>query len=90
MSVVEIYTWKDCPYCLRAKEILERHHVQYHEFCIDGDDEARRLMTARAGGHSSVPQIFLDNEHLGGCAHLTELEEANQVEATFDIARDQE
>jgi glutaredoxin 3 len=74
VKTVEIYTWSTCPFCIRAKHLLDHKGVTYTEYCIDGDRQARAAMTERAKGHSSLPQIFIDDQHIGGCDDLHELE----------------
>lgn len=74
MAKVEIYTWSRCPFCLRAKGLLEEKGVEYTEYCIDGDDEAREKMTVRANGSRSLPQIFIDDQHVGGCDDIYALD----------------
>lgn len=71
---VEIYTWKSCPFCIRAKSLLRSKGVDLTEYSIDGDEAARAQMAQRAHGRRSVPQIFIDNQHVGGCDDLYELE----------------
>lgn len=71
---VEIYTWSRCPFCIRAKQLLDRKGVSYTEYGIDGDEAARAQMAKRANGRRSVPQIFIDNQHIGGCDDLYLLE----------------
>ncbi len=62
---IEIYTTDYCPYCIRAKQLLDRKKVAYTEFNID-QDIARRDEMLRKSNRSSVPQIFVDNHHVGG------------------------
>jgi glutaredoxin 3 len=57
---VEIYTWRFCPYCVRAKGLLDRKKVNYSEYAIDNDHEARAVMAQRAKGRNSLPQIFIN------------------------------
>lgn len=71
---VEIYTWQTCPYCIRAKLLLWWKGVQYTEYKIDGDREARNKMSQRAAGRRSVPQIFINDRHVGGCDDLYDLD----------------
>jgi glutaredoxin 3 len=78
---VEIYTWQFCPYCIRAKALLDRKEVVYSEYRIDGDDEARSKMAIRATGRTSVPQIFINNMGLGGCDDLYALERSGELDA---------
>ena len=77
---VEIYTWRFCPFCIRAKGLLDRKAVIYSEYAIDGDDQARSVMTRRAGGRSSLPQIFINGEAIGGCDELHALEQHGQLD----------
>lgn len=69
-ATVEIYTWRSCPYCIRAKDLLNRKGVEFTEYGIDGDEAARAKMAERANGRRSLPQIFINNEHVGGCDDL--------------------
>ena len=71
---VEIYTWSSCPFCIRAKALLDQKQVNYQEYAIDGDDVERENMATRANGRRSLPQIFINDQHIGGCDDLYELE----------------
>lgn len=71
---VEIYTWASCPYCLRAKALLNSKGVKFQEHAIDGDESARQAMAARAHGRRSLPQIFINDRHIGGCDDLHALD----------------
>jgi glutaredoxin 3 len=64
---VEIYTWATCPFCIRAKALLNRKGVKFTEYSIDGDEAARTKMSERANGRRSLPQIFINDYHVGGC-----------------------
>ncbi|HIK28242.1 MAG: glutaredoxin 3 [Oscillatoriaceae bacterium SKW80] len=77
---VEIYTWKSCPYCLRAKDLLNKKGVEFIEYSVDGDEEARTKMAERANGRRSVPQIFINNQHIGGCEELYELNASGKLD----------
>ena len=77
---VEIYTWSRCPFCIRAKGLLDKKGVEYTEYCIDGDENARGKMRARANGKSSLPQIFIDDRHIGGCDDIYALERKGELE----------
>ena len=77
---VEIYTWQFCPFCIRAKGLLDRKGVVYSEYRIDGDEEARRNMALRATGRTSVPQVFINNMGLGGCDELHALERSGELD----------
>ena len=80
MSKVEIYTWQYCPFCIRAKALLDQKGINYQEYSIDGDQEARSRMIDRANGRKTVPQIFINDEGIGGCEELYSLERANQLD----------
>ena len=81
MAKVEIYVWTSCPFCIRAKQLLDRKAVAYTEYAIDGDDRARQAMVQRGtGGSRSVPQIFIDDQHIGGCDDLHRLERQGQLD----------
>ncbi|MGA1626558.1 MAG: glutaredoxin 3 [Prochlorothrix sp.] len=71
---VEIYTWQTCPYCIRAKLLLWWKGVNFTEYKIDGDDQARQQMGDRAEGRRTVPQIFINNHGIGGCNELYALD----------------
>ena len=84
MSKVEIYTWQYCPFCIRAKSLLKKKNVNFKEYKIDGDEEARALMIKRADGRRTLPQIFIDNEGIGGCDDLYTLENENNLDALLN------
>lgn len=77
---VEIYTWRTCPFCIRAKSLLKKKGVAFTEYAIDGDNEAREKMAIRANGSRSLPQIFINDQHIGGCDQLHELEYEGKLE----------
>ena len=80
MAKIEIYTWQSCPFCIRAKALLERKGLTFIEYSIDGDQEARRKMSERAEGKNTVPQIFIDGESIGGCDELHYLERTRKLD----------
>jgi len=77
---VEIYTWSTCPFCLRAKSLLKDKGVNFTEYCIDGDEAARAKMSKRAHGRRSLPQIFINEQHIGGCDDLYGLERKGNLD----------
>jgi glutaredoxin 3 len=81
---VEIYTWRLCPYCIRARRLLRRKGVVVREYRIGGDETARRQMTKRAGGHSTLPQIFINGVHVGGCDELFALEYSGDLDVRLN------
>ncbi|MDY7050081.1 MAG: glutaredoxin 3 [Microcystis panniformis WG22] len=76
---VEIYTWSFCPFCIRAKALLKKKGVEFTEYCIDGDEQARAKMSDRANGRTSVPQIFINDQHIGGCDDIYALERSGDL-----------
>ncbi len=78
---IEIYTWSRCPFCIRAKGLLDQKNVEYTEYTIDGDEEGRDKMRQRANGRASVPQIFIDDRHIGGCDDLYDLEIQGELDS---------
>ena len=81
MPSVEIYTWRTCPFCVRAKQLLDRKGVAFTEYSVDGDEPARDAMAERGNGRRSVPQIFIADQHIGGCDELHALERAGKLDA---------
>ncbi|MFN7528964.1 MAG: glutaredoxin 3 [Dolichospermum sp.] len=79
-ATVEIYTWSTCPFCLRAKSLLNKKGVNFTEYSIDGDDDARAKMAQRANGRRSLPQIFINDNHIGGCDDIHALERQGKLD----------
>ncbi|MEO1402002.1 MAG: glutaredoxin 3 [Cyanobacteria bacterium J06635_1] len=86
MPKVEIYTWSRCPFCVRAKALLDKKGVSYAEYCIDGDESARATMAERAHGRRSLPQIFISEQHVGGCDDLHSLDAKGQLDELLAVA----
>ncbi|MBK16736.1 MAG: glutaredoxin 3 [Prochlorococcus sp. SP3034] len=84
MSKVEIYTWESCPFCNRAKSLLNKKNITFTEYKIDGDDEARQKMIQRAKGGKTLPQIFINDICIGGCDNLYELESLKKLDLLLD------
>jgi glutaredoxin 3 len=85
MARVEIYATPICPYCERAKALLAQKGVAYVNIDVMGDRARRAEMVERAGGRTTVPQIFIDGEHIGGSDDLYELEDAGKLDAKLGI-----
>ena len=79
MPTVEIYTKTFCPYCWRAKHLLESKGVRYVEILVDSGD-IRAEMIQRANGRTTVPQIFVRELHVGGCDDLYALERDGRLD----------
>jgi glutaredoxin 3 len=70
MPVVEVYSKSYCPFCVRAKALLEQKSVAYQEIKIDENPALRPQMIERSNGSTTVPQIFINDKHIGGCDEL--------------------
>jgi glutaredoxin 3 len=81
MPHVEIYTKMFCPYCARAKKLLGDKGVQFEEYEISMGGEKRQEMIRRAGGRTTVPQIFIEDRHIGGSDDLAALERDGKLDA---------
>ena len=77
----KIYSTKICPYCVRAKMLLEKRNIKYTEYKVDENNEKYMEMLELSGGKQSVPQIFLDEKHIGGYDDLVDLD----MEGGLDI-----
>lgn len=77
---VEIYTKTFCPYCWRAKQLLESKGVEYREISVDFGGELREQMIVRANGRTTVPQIFIREHHVGGCDDLFALDRSGRLD----------
>lgn len=79
MAKVEIYTTLVCPYCVNAKELLGHKGVSFSEYRVEGDPDLMAEAKKRSGGRMTVPQIFIDDEHVGGYDELSALDRAGKL-----------
>lgn len=79
MTIVEIYTTAVCPYCVRAKQLLDRKKIAYTEIRVDVDEKKRDEMISRSQ-RKSVPQIFINGKSIGGCDDLYALDASHQLD----------
>ncbi len=86
MARVEIYSTMFCPYCARAKSLLEKKGVDYINIDVIENTAKRDEMVERAGGRQTVPQIFIDGEHIGGSDELAALDRAGKLAAKLGAA----
>ena len=84
MARVEIYTTMLCPFCWRAKKLLEERGAAFQEVDVMCDGSLRNEMRQRAGGRTSVPQIFINGEHVGGCDELYALDRAGKLKPLLE------
>lgn len=80
MATIEIYTQDWCPYCDRAKALLDRKGAPYREIGANPGSAQRQEARERSGGRTSVPQIFIDGAHIGGSDDLTALDRAGKLD----------
>jgi glutaredoxin 3 len=84
-SSVTIYTKVYCPYCVRAKALLQQKGVEFQEYKIDEQPELRGQMIELAGGRTTVPQIFINGHHVGGCDDLHALDAQGQLDKLLTL-----
>lgn len=80
MPDIVVYSSRWCPYCVRAKALLDHKGAAFTEILVDGDRERRCEMEDRSGGYT-VPQIFVGETHVGGCDELYALDRAQRLDA---------
>jgi glutaredoxin 3 len=80
LARVEIYTKMTCGFCIRAKRLLEMKKVSFVEIPVDFGGAKKSEMVERAGGRTTVPQIFIDGKHVGGCDDLMWLEQDGKLD----------
>ena len=81
---VEIYTRAFCGYCYRAKRLLDSKGIEYQEHEVFFSGAEKQEMIQRSGGRTTVPQIFIDGRHIGGCTDLMELESRGKLDELLD------
>ena len=85
MAAIEIYTTPFCPYCSKAKKLLKHKGAAFEEIHVGFDAGKRAAMRDRAGGRTSVPQIFIDGRHIGGCDELYALDRAGGLDPLLAV-----
>ncbi len=86
MAKVELYTTQWCGYCARARALLAKKGVAFVDIDVDADSAKREEMIQRSGGGLTVPQIFIDDEHIGGSDELAALDQAGGLDRKLGIA----
>jgi|TARA_B100000131_G_C17630946_1_gene415934 glutaredoxin 3 len=81
MAKVEVYATEWCPYCKRARKLLEEKGAKYQLIDVMMEPKRKKEMMDRANGRHTVPQIFINDEHIGGCDELMALEAADKLDA---------
>lgn len=76
---IVLYTTPWCPFCVRARQLLEQKGLVYENIDVSGDPDRKREMMERSGRHT-VPQIWINDEHVGGCDELFALERSGRLD----------
>ncbi len=82
---IELYSSDYCPYCVKAKALLERKGVDFEEIDVTNDDDARMALVKRSNGMRTVPQIFIDDKHIGGCDDLYALDSKGELDSLLGL-----
>ena len=85
MKKIEIYTTNYCPFCIKAKTLLNKKKIKFFEIDISNDENLREKMSAMTNGARSVPQIFADNVHLGDCDTIYKLDQEKKLDKLLGI-----
>ena len=85
MAKIEIYTRDMCGFCARAKRLLKNKNIKFDEYNIWQEDNHKQEMLKRANGATSVPQIFIDDDHIGGCDDLMTLEKTGNLDKLLQL-----
>ncbi len=80
MPEVIVYSGPTCPYCTKAKALLDKKHVAYEDFNVKEDAAKLEEMLSRSNGRKTIPQIFINGQHVGGCDDLYALEAAGKLD----------
>ena len=80
MAKIEVYSTTYCPYCVRAKALLDAKDLDYQEIDVTGKDEERIALVERSGGRKTVPQIFINDKAIGGYDDLRALEDSGELD----------
>jgi len=80
MAKIEVYSGDYCPYCMRAKALLKQRQLEFTEYNVQDEPEKRAEMAARAPGARTIPQIFINDRHVGGCDDLYALDRKGELD----------
>lgn len=86
MSKIEVYSTAVCPYCVAAKNLLKSKGLEWTEVRIDTDAGQRETMLTRSGGRRSVPQIFVNDQHVGGYDDLVAADRSGKLQQMLETA----
>lgn len=85
MSKIEVYSTAVCPYCVAAKNLLKSRGLEWVELRIDTDAVQRDAMLARSGGRRTVPQIFVNDQHVGGYDDLVAADRSGKLSQLLEL-----
>ena len=85
MKKIEIYTTNYCPFCVKAKSLLNKKKAKFSEIDVSSDESLREKMTTMANGARSVPQIFIDNIHVGDCDKINKLDQEKKLDKLLGL-----
>ena len=86
MATVEIYTTIACPFCTQAVSLLSAKNIDFEKIDVTLSTAKRQAMRIRSNGQTSVPQIFINNDHIGGCDDLFRLDQAGHLDKLLAMA----
>jgi glutaredoxin 3 len=85
MKKIEIYTTDHCPFCIKAKSLLNKKKVKFSEIDVSNDESLREKISIMTNGARSVPQIFADNIHIGDCDKIHKLDQENKLDKLLGL-----
>lgn len=80
MANVVVYTTNYCPYCVKVKQLLKNKGVEFQEIDLSNDDTGRIELVNISGGRKTVPQVFINGQHIGGCDDLFALDAKKELD----------
>ena len=85
MKKIKIYTTDNCPFCVKAKSLLNKKKIKFSEINVSNDENLRKKMSDMANGARSVPQIFADNVHIGDCDKIHKLDQEKRLDKLLGL-----
>jgi glutaredoxin 3 len=85
MKKIEIYTTNYCPFCVKAKSLLNKKKIKFYEIDVSKNEDLKKKMSTMANGARSVPQIFADNIHIGDCDKIYKLDQEKKLDILLGL-----
>ena len=85
MKKVKIYTTPYCPFCIRAKQLLKNKKINFDEIDLSENPDKFEEMLSKSNGARTVPQIFVNGEHIGDCDHLHDLDQKGELDKILKV-----